>query len=41
MTALEHLPGRLFTDAYVGWMGKLDLHGDNSFSYVVGIVQIR
>jgi predicted transcriptional regulator YdeE len=37
MTALEHLPGRLFTDAYVGWMGQFDPR-DNSFSYVVGIV---
>ena len=37
MAALEHLPGRLFTNTYVGWMGQFN-PSDNTFSYVVGIV---
>ncbi|MCE7986971.1 MAG: AraC family transcriptional regulator [Caldilinea sp. CFX5] len=36
MATLDHLPGRIFTDTYVGWMGQFDPR-DNTFSYVVGV----
>ncbi len=37
MARLEKLPGRLYPNAYVGWMGNFNMQ-DNTFSYIVGVV---
>jgi len=36
MAKLNKLPGRLYPQAYLGWMGKFNPQ-DNTFSYIVGV----
>lgn len=36
MAKLEKLPGRLYPNAYLGWMGKFNPQ-DNTFAYIVGV----
>lgn len=36
MAKLDRLPGRLYSNAYLGWMGKFSPQ-DNAFSYIVGV----
>ena len=36
MAKLDALPGRLYPNAYLGWMGRFNMQ-DNTFSYVVGV----
>lgn len=36
MAKLDKLPGRLYPNVYLGWMGKFNSQ-DNTFAYVVGV----